>query len=492
MIIIAKNNTDSDIYIGDLHGQYIPTSGQTTLSDLYPFFEIASSDDLKTKITNEDITINNGDIDLTPSRAIRITTEKHPDEYISSLSIEEFLDENAEVEVEISDSTSTIVGEFHLMQTLINRRELFNDEESPIHDPTVTPILGEGGHLVDHANRINNLETIHNKIGWHNQDIVKATYEKPDNLLIYYGWINSFNSSVNVWNNEKVAQDMAKYNIIVLGNGLADSDHGDYSNTTTVVARIKVLNPNTKIFGYVSVNQSLANFEDEVDEWEVLEVHGIFLDEAGYDHGSTTTNSRTAFNTKVDYIHGQPYANLCFANSWNMDHVIGTANDASYPNTTWNSDVVESNLTYNDYCLLESFAVNSDAYTNDYETNTDWLYRCEKSIAHRNTYGINLGGSCIIEDAHSDSTALIDFAYIASMMYNLDAFGSSDIYYGANSAKNTFLIKPDISGLGIVYELSPTVEVEVGDSNVYHRYTQFGQLTVDFSSGSQAYNIYKY
>ena len=67
-----------------------------------------------------------------------------------------------------------------------------------------------------------------------NQQIIKAGYQKPSNLLIYYGWINSFNSSVNSWTNEKVAQDMAKYDLIVLGDGVQDSGHGDYSNTEII------------------------------------------------------------------------------------------------------------------------------------------------------------------------------------------------------------------------------------------------------------------
>lgn len=53
-------------------------------------------------------------------------------------------------------------------------------------------------------------------------DVRTKPYQKPDDLLIYYGYPNSFNYNVNAWDNEKVAQDMAKYSMIVLGNGLAD------------------------------------------------------------------------------------------------------------------------------------------------------------------------------------------------------------------------------------------------------------------------------
>ncbi len=43
-----------------------------------------------------------------------------------------------------------------------------------------------------------------------------------------------------------------------------------------------------------------------------------------------------------------------------------------------------------DYYLLESLAVNSADYTNDYEVVSDWNIRGVKAIGHRYTYGINL------------------------------------------------------------------------------------------------------
>jgi len=406
--------------------------------------------------------------------------------------LSDFLDENAEIEILPTDSTAAIFGPFHIMQTLINRRELFNDTDNPIYESTLTPILGENGYLANHANRINNIETIHGKLGWHYQEIHRSTYKKPDNLLIYYGWMNSFNSAVNGWSNEKVAQDMAKYDLIVLGDGIQNSSHGDYSNTSVIIPRIKALNPRAKIFGYVTTNQSLSNFQTKVDEWDTLQVHGIFMDESGYDYGSVSTNGRDAFNTKVDYVHGKTYSKLCFVNAWNMDHIIGTTNDASYPNTTYNSNVVASNLTYNDYYLLESFAVNSSSYTNDYETATTWAARGSKACSHRETYGINIVGSCVIEDGHTDTTALLNFAFTSSLMYCLEAFGSSDIYYGASSAKTAFIPRPDVSNIGKVYELSPSVQVDVSDSDVYHRYTQFGKLSLDFSTSAQTSTINTY
>jgi hypothetical protein len=446
----------------------------------------------------EGITVNDyaayfdfeSDLSTEDENALSAIVSAHDGEPLPPSSLSLFLDANAEVV--ITTPSASISGPFHLMQTLVNRRELFNDEENPIYDSTLTPILGSGGVLEDHNVKINNLENIHDKLGWHNQLITKSSYKKPDSLLIYYGWLNSFNSAVNGWNNEKVSQDMAKYNIVVFGDGVQDSGHGDYSNTQVIIARIKELNPSTKIFGYVSTNQSLANFQSKVDDWEVLQIHGIFMDESGYDFGSVDTNGRSAFNTKVDYVHSNTYANLCFVNSWNVDHIIGTENDVSYPNSTWNSSLEESNLTYDDYYLLESFAVNTVSYGNDYESKSDWLLRGERACLHRYNYGINLVGSCVIEDGHVDSSNLFDFAFISAMMFSLEAFGSSDQNYGASSAKTEFLTRPDISGLGEVYSLSSLVQEDGGDEDIYYRYVQFGKLSLDFSTSAQSSSIEKY
>jgi hypothetical protein len=404
--------------------------------------------------------------------------------------ISDYLDDNAIV----VDALTGLRGLFHTMQTMMNRRELYNDQDSPLYDESVTPILGESGHLVNHANRINSLEIIHGKLGWHNQEVLKATYQKPKDLLIYYGWLNSFNSATNSWVNEKVAQDMAKYSILVFGDGIQDPSHGDYSNTQVIIPRIKALNPYAKIFGYVSVNQSLANFQTKVSQWETLQVDGIFMDEAGYDYGTVDTNGRAAFNTKVDYVHGKTYAKLCFANAWNMDHIIGTTNDPSYPNSTWNSSLTASKLTSDDYYLLESFPINTTAYSGNggYENKSDWASRGTKAIGHRNTYGINLIGSGIINNGNSSGQDLFDFGFNSSVMFSLEGWGTSDTSYGASSAAVDWWTRPDVSKMGRIWSLSPAVQVDVGDSDVYWRFVDFGKFMLDFSSSAQDSSITKW
>lgn len=184
-------------------------------------------------------------------------------------------------------------------------------------------------------------------------DPIPETWIRPTDILIYYGWLNSFNSDVNGFNNELVAQDFSKFGILVFGDGLQDPSHGDYANTIVIIPRIKALNPSTKIFGYVSCNQTYAAFTPKVDQWVTLNVDGIFIDSAGYDYGTVATNGREAFNAKVDYVHSK--LKIAFSNAWNMDHIIGVVNDPSYPNSTWNPSLVASKLSADDWYLLESF-----------------------------------------------------------------------------------------------------------------------------------------
>ena len=380
------------------------------------------------------------------------------------------------------------------MNILTLMRELYNDSSNPIYKTGFQKFIGTGGRELEHLSRTALLENIHNKHGWHRDECRSWGYQKPFNLLIYYGYPNSFNSGTNQWYNEKVSQDMAKYNLIVLGDGVQNPTHPDYANTQIIIPRIKELNPTILIFGYISINQSYANFQTKVDQWDTLQVQGIFCDEAGYDYGTVQTNGREAFNQKVDYIHGKTYSKISFVNSWSMDHIIGTTDDVNFPNTTWNPSIVASTLTENDWYLLESFPINTSAYsgTDGYESKSDWDYRGVKAQSYRYTYGINLAAVGIINNDNSSGQALFDFQYISSCMFALEAVGTSDTSYGANSATVTFWTRPDISEMGRIWTLSTAIRSDTLDADVYLRYVDFGRFKLDFSTGAQTYLVSKY
>lgn len=455
----------------------------------------------------------------------------------------------------VTDSYSGAKACSQFMNTLTLMRELYNAPDSPVHLPGFQPLLGSGGTLQAHldrttalesslagldttvggfgwridntegavesldartlnletivgglggsdggsdpalANRVTNLETIHGKLGWHYQETKTATWRRPTDLLFYYGWPTSFNSAQNAWTLENVSQEMARYGMIVFGNGLQDPGHGDHANLQSIINRIKALNPLTRMFGYVSSAQPLADFTTKAEGWNTMGVHGIFLDECGYDYGTIETNGRDGFNARVDVVHGLSSASIAFANAWNIDHVLGVQDGAGgYMNAVFNPTAAASHLTPNDWYLLESFAVNTDAYTasNGVASQWDWAARGVKAAAIRAATGINLASAGIIDDTAATGQALFDFHFLASLMFSLDAQGTSHSFYGAGSSTTKYWVRPSVAGLSKVWSLNPSVQQDAGVWTVYHRYVEAGRLTLNFAAGAQTATIITY
>ena len=452
--------------------------------------DFSDNADVLTNVRNGNLQVGNG--------GVFYSDEKEGEVYLRStfVGVSFVTDGTSVVEFApavVTDTTTEKSGTNLFMNILTMMRELYNDPADPLYSASFQKLIGSGGREVEHLARTSNLENIHAVIGWHEREIKRYGYIAPLNILFYYGWINSFNSAQNGWDNNKVAKDLSKYSLIVFGDGVEDPEHGDYANTVAVIGKVKALNPDAKIFGYVACYQSLANFQTKVGQWNTLGVHGIFMDESGYDYGDVSTNGRVAFNTKVDYVHGRSSSNIAFVNSWAMDHIIGTVNDPSFPNSTWNPNLVASTLTSSDWYLLESFPINTTAYSeaNGYESKTDWKYRGDKAVAHRNIYGINLAAVGIIVDDSAAATALFQFLFVSALMYGLEAVGSADTSYGANSAKTTFRTRPNILGLGRPWSNSPNTSVDPEDADVYFRFLDFGILSLDFSSAAQLSAITK-
>ena len=301
---------------------------------------------------------------------------------------------------------------------------------------------------------------------------------RPKNLLIYYGWLNSFNSADNGWNNENVAQAISKYNVIAFGDGIQDPSHGDFANSQIIINRIKEINPAILIFGYVTVNQSLTDFTTKTKQWDNLKVHGIFMDEAGYDYSKT----RIELNSRIDVVHSQEDANTCFLNAWNIDNIVGIEEDPSYLNSSFNPGLVDSNVDIDDWYLLESFAVNTDSYSANggYASKTDWHARGNKAVEKHVEYGLNLASIGIINDDNAEGQSLFDFAHMSALAYNLDANGTSDSNYGASSAKTKYWERPDPGHFTVEEDFS--VIIDGNNSDIYMRFFPFMKVSLNFNS----------
>lgn len=110
----------------------------------------------------------------------------------------------------------------------------------------------------------------------------------------------------------------------------------------------------------------------------------------------------------------------------------------------------------------------------------------------RSTYAVNFAGVGIINNDNADGTDLFNFGYVSSLMWALEAYGTSDTYYGASSAAVKFWTRPEVHKMGKIWTLNPTVQNDVNDSDVYHRYIETAKLSLDFSSGDETTTIKTY
>jgi hypothetical protein len=260
------------------------------------------------------------------------------------------------------------------------------------------------------------------------------------NVLIYYGYLNSFNSAVNGWNNDNVVDDIGgKYDICVFGDGLQDPAHPDYANTTYILNKLMTDYPGIEIFGYVTVNQPLQDFQAKANQWDTLNIQGIFFDEAGYDFGKT----REELNQRIKFVREMNGDDKIFVNSWNIDHVIGTNDDPSFPNSTYNPSAVASDLLSTDYYLLENFTVVNSTY----ESTPQWFIRGNKAKMAQSTHGIKPMAVSILDDADPNGQEKFNNIFYGAHLWNLEGVGSSHLNYGATDAKVNFWARPGVSHL---------------------------------------------
>lgn len=265
-----------------------------------------------------------------------------------------------------------------------------------------------------------------------------------NDMLIYYGWLNAFNSATNAWDNDLVAADMGtNYDILVFGDGLADPGHPDYANSQYIINKIKTDYPSVLIFGYVTANQSLQDFQAKASQWDTMVVDGIFMDEMGYDFGVT----RQQQNYEIMFVKQLNYATKVFANAWNPNHVLGIADDPSFPNTTYNPALDQSLMDASDWFLLESFVYNQQAAPPAYWPLEQELDRLDKARLLKSMYPTNLASVAIIDDADPSGQMHFDRLYKMSHLGKLEAVGSSDLFYGASTAKTKFWTRPSVSHL---------------------------------------------
>lgn len=164
------------------------------------------------------------------------------------------------------------------------------------------------------------------------------------NLKIFYGWPSAFDGAKSP---RKAAEKLARYDAVVLGDGLEMPTHADHGGATQVVGALR---GRATVFGYIPLGHktglTLAQIRDRVVAWKKMGISGIFFDEAGYDFGNTRRRQNAAF----DAAHAQ---NLrVFANGYDPDDLF-----VAKKHPPFNPEGAKTTLRRGDSYLYESFGM---------------------------------------------------------------------------------------------------------------------------------------
>jgi hypothetical protein len=130
---------------------------------------------------------------------------------------------------------------------------------------------------------------------------------------------------------------------------------------------------------------------------------------------------------------------------------------------------------------LESWPVNTAAYTEGYESASDWKIRGDKAVNLNSTFGVGFMASNVIDNSSTKGKDLCAFAYIAAVMYDLDIFGTSDTSYGSSSAVVRYWERPESTLAG-----SPVVFQDISNSDVYRKHIGDSRQSLTFTTSQQS------
>lgn len=177
-----------------------------------------------------------------------------------------------------------------------------------------------------------------------------------EKVLLYYGYPIAING---VWDVEDAVNIYRAYDVVVFGDTYQDPEHSVYESTVAIIQKLAEVAPNVRVVGYVPIgmvpnshdsNLPMDELKHRVDQWNAIGVHGIFLDEFGYDYYVT----RERQNEIVGYCHD--LGKFVFANSWSVKYCF----DSDPMEITWlpdfhpNPNGIAPLLNENDYYLYEN------------------------------------------------------------------------------------------------------------------------------------------
>ena len=298
----------------------------------------------------------------------------------------------------------------------------------------------------------------------------------PDRLAIYYGFPSLVNGSAG--NLNAATEVFNDYDIVVFGARLEEATHLDHAKTVTIINNLKTALNDTAVYGYVAIGmtnlpstqtpESLPALKKRVDDWALMSVAGVFLDQGGYDFGVSRQRQRDI----VGYIHGKGLS--AFINAHNPDDVFSPA-----PHATLNpAPGLATLLGTRDIYLYESFQIIVDQF----QPESDWVSKSDLALQHKNLFGTRIATVTTTATALDPNNLVFDqanhsklfYAWWSTVLYGFDAMGWGERFFSAGDNLLPFRTRPCPGNIGSAF-LSPTVSHA---SPVHTRTTTVGTIEV--------------
>jgi len=285
---------------------------------------------------------------------------------------------------------------------------------------------------------------------------------RPGDLLIYYSFPSAINGAATI---DAAASEFGAYDYAVIGDGLQDgpgdpNPHPDHANTVAIINH--PVTANTVFFGYIDlgvITQNLPQSEiaRRVDAWKAIGIDGIFLDDFGYDYGTTRARQIAA----VDYIHAQGLP--VFANGWWPDDLFGDAVNANNPGG------LPTHLGANDLYLSESHQIAEGVYVDE----GDWQGKANLLLTYQNELGFTVLSNTTIDSSGVYDEAKFFYAWYTAAIYGHTATCWGEYNYSASSSSAPFRARPAVE-LGKVFKSGIAK-----NGSVYTRRTERGVIFVN-------------
>ena len=287
----------------------------------------------------------------------------------------------------------------------------------------------------------------------------------PGNLLIYYGFPSLINNAQG--NLSTAASTLGSYSMVVLGDTLELPTNADHANTQQIIASTAM--KNTLVFGYVDTGVSTQNLSTnqmttEVNDWKAMGAKGIFLDDFGYDFGTT----RARQNAFVSYAHSQGL--VVMANAWVPADAFGNAKSSSNPSGTATA------LNASDYYLFESYQVDTSSYV----PVATWQSKATQLATYQAAIGFKVAAVTTPSQANVFSQSQFNYAWYSALEAGYAAVGWGEFDYASDTCVVPTTVpssSPAPSAVGTSFSGGI-----VQSGNLFTRNTNLGQIQVNATS----------